>query len=169
MEEASRIKIDLGDISLILEARVHGLCRRHLVLRLGPVRPSTPEDRVPNTTAAGCGHTRKVSHIMDLMADQKVAFAVQWTDEVGNPTPAPADATFTFTVDDPALLNLTVNPDGMGGEVAAVGPLGSTILHAVGTADGVEYTADEAINVIAGDAERIAFEFGEPEETTPDQ
>jgi hypothetical protein len=105
---------------------------------------------------------------MDLMADQKVSFAVRWTDEVGNELPSPEGATFSFTVDDPALLNLTVNPDGMGGEVAAVGPLGSTILHAVGSWNGGSYTADEAVNVIAGDAERIAFNFGTPEEVTPD-
>ena len=105
---------------------------------------------------------------MDLMADQKSAFSVQWTDEVGNNVPAPEGATFTFSVDDPTLINLTVNPDGMSGEVAAVGGLGSTLFHAVGTADGVEYTADEALNVIAGDAERLAIVFGEPTEVTPD-
>ena len=102
------------------------------------------------------------------MADQQVSFFAQWTDEVGNPVPPPANATFTFTVDDPALLNLTVNADGMSGVVAAVGPLGSTILHAVGTVDGATYTADEAINVIAGDVERLSFSFGTPEEVTPD-
>jgi hypothetical protein len=106
---------------------------------------------------------------MDLMADQKVAFNIEVTDEAGNPVEAPEGTSFTFSVDDPALLNLTVNDDNMSGEVAAVGALGSTILHAVGTVNGVEYTADEAINVIAGDAERVAFVFGEPEETTPDE
>lgn len=105
---------------------------------------------------------------MDLMADQKVGFSVQVTDEVGNPVDAPADATFTFSVDDPALLNLTVDADGQGGEVAAVGPLGSTILHVVGTVFGRSVSADEAVNVIAGDAERIVLAFGEPEEVTPD-
>lgn len=168
MEEASAIKIDLGDISLILEAKVHGLRRLQLVLRLGPVRPSSPEDRVPNTTRPACGHTRKATHIMDLMADQKAAFSVQWTDEAGNEVPAPEGATFTFSVDDPTLINLTVNADGMSGEVAAVGTLGSTLFHAVGTVDGVQYTADEALNVIAGDAERIDIVFSEPEEVTPD-
>lgn len=139
-----------------------------MVLRLGPVRDSAPEDRVPHTTIASCVRTRKVTHIMDLMADQKVAFAVEVTDEAGNPVPVPAGTTVTFSVDDPALLNLTVNPDGVSGEVAAVGPLGSTILHAVGVLDGVTVTADEAINVIAGDAERFTLTFGEPEEVTPD-
>ena len=106
---------------------------------------------------------------MDLMADQKSAFSVEWTDEAGNSVPAPEGATFTFSVDDPALINLTVNPDGMSGEVAAVGTLGSTLFHAVGTVDGTEYSADEALNVVAGDAERIAINFAEPTETTPDE
>lgn len=168
-EEASAIKIDLGDISLILEAKVHGLRRYRLILRLGPVRPSLPGDRIPNTTRPACGHTGKVDHQMDLMADQKSAFAVQWTDEVGNPVTAPEGATFTFSVDDPTLINLTVGTDGMSGEVAAVGTLGSTIFHAVGTFDGTEYSFDEALNVIAGDAERITVTFAEPTEVTPDE
>jgi hypothetical protein len=148
---------------------VHGLTPRRVLFQMGPVRPSKPEDRVPNTTPPSNICTRKVCHIMDLMADQTVDFRMKVTDEAGNPVDAPAGTTFTFSVDDPALINLEVDDDDLGGALTAVGPLGSTILHAVGALNGTEITADEAINVIAGNAERVSFEFGEPTEATPDQ
>lgn len=105
---------------------------------------------------------------MDLMADQQVALTVGYTDEVGNPVPAPEEVTATFTVDDPTLINLTDNGDGTA-VAAAVGPLGTATVHVSTTLNGQELTGDLAIVVVAGLAERINIIAGEPTEVTPDE
>lgn len=104
---------------------------------------------------------------MDLKADQLVGFAVEPTDEMGNPTEF--TGTIVFAVSDPAILALTDNGDGTG-EVTAVGVLGSALLTVTATraSDGKVFTGSAAVNVIAGDAETFEIAFDEPEEATPD-
>jgi len=105
---------------------------------------------------------------MDLAADKKVPLlAPTFTDEVGNPVPAPAGATFVYTVDDPTIIALTDNGDGTG-EAAAVGTLGTANLHLDATFNGSTATGDLQIVVVAGLAERVAINVGPPEEVTPD-
>ena len=104
---------------------------------------------------------------MDLMADQKVPLSVEWTDEIGNPTAAPAAATVTYTVDDAAIINLTDNGDGTA-EAAAVGTLGTATVHVEANVDGDIITGDLTIVVVAGLAERLNVVAGPPVEVTPD-
>lgn len=104
---------------------------------------------------------------MDLMADQQVPLSIEYTDEMGNPTTAPADGIVAYTVDDPAIINLTDNGDGTA-VAAAVGPLGAATVHVEATADGVALTGDLQIVVVAGLAERLSVVAGEPTEVTPD-
>lgn len=105
---------------------------------------------------------------MDLQVDKKMTVALGWTDELENPVEAPPGAVTVFSVSDPTVLALTDNGDGTG-EFAAVGVIGSSNLHSHTTVDGGDpITGDETINVVAGDAERVKFAFGEPTEVTPD-
>ncbi len=104
---------------------------------------------------------------MDLQADKKVPLSVQWTDEVGNPTDAPADAVVTYTVDDPAIISLTDNGDGTA-EAAATGTLGTANVHVEADANGEVITGDLQIVVVAGLAERLNVVAGAAEEVTPD-
>jgi len=111
---------------------------------------------------------QKVDVIMDLRADQKVALAGQWTDEVGNPVPTPPDSTVVFTVDNATVINLTDNGNGTA-VAAATGTLGTANVHAVATAPGMpQLTGDLQIVVVAGLAERFNIVAGTPEEVTPD-
>lgn len=103
---------------------------------------------------------------MDLKADQKVAFELTSTDEMGNPTSLPG--TVTYSVDDPSILNLTDNGDGSG-TVAATGALGTaTLTGSVSLPDGSTASGVAAIQVVAGNAETFEIGFDEPEEVTPD-
>ncbi len=104
---------------------------------------------------------------MDLQADKQVPLAVEWTDEVGNPTAAPADATVVYTVDDPTIINLTDAGDGTA-VAAAVGVLGTATVHVEATVGGAVVTGDLAIVVVAGLAERLNVVAGEPVEVTAD-
>lgn len=104
---------------------------------------------------------------MDLQADKKVALAVQFTDEVGNPVDAPVGAAVVWTVDDPTIIALTDNGDGTA-EAAATGTLGTANVHVEATFDGVTVTGDLQLVVVAGLAERVTIVAGEPEEVTPD-
>jgi hypothetical protein len=106
---------------------------------------------------------------MDLLADKKVALSVEFTDEVGNPVPAPADAVIVYTVDDPSIIALTDNGDGTA-EAAATGTLGVANVHveASSVLAGLTVTGDLQIVVVAGLAERVNIVAGEPEEVTPD-
>jgi hypothetical protein len=158
--------LDLGDVVASFKLRVKG--RRHLRLtwRIGLITDTTPGDRIikapPYATRTG-----KRDVTMDLMADKQVALSVGYTDEVGNPVPAPEDSTATFTVDDPTLINLTDNGDGTA-SAAAVGPLGTATVHVETTLDGETLTGDLAIVVVAGLAERVAVVAGEVTEVTAD-
>lgn len=104
---------------------------------------------------------------MDLAADKKVSLTAEWTDEVGNPTGAPADGNVQWTTDNPGVILLTDNGDGTA-VAAATGVPGSANVHVDATGDGNTLSGDLAINVVAGLAERINIAAGEPEEVTPD-
>lgn len=167
---------DFGD--LVFEERwlVKG---RHLRLlwRVGPMRPTHPtaaaRGRRPGTAPTRAVHTvttdPEVDVIVDLQADKKVTLSVSWTDEVGNPTTAPTDATVTFTVDDDAVIDLTDNSDGTA-VAAATGALGQATVHAEARGANVPVvTGDLLIVVVSGDANRLAITAGPPEEVTPDE
>ncbi len=104
---------------------------------------------------------------MDLAADMKVSASVEYTDEVGNPTGTPADATATWAVADPTIITLTDNGDGTA-EFAATGTLGSCEVTVTATAGGHTFTGTDTLVVVAGLAERVNVAFGTPEEVTPD-
>ena len=160
------MKLDLGDAVLSLELLVKGRRRHRFVLRASVPRPTSPEDRVvkgpPYHQPSG-----RIDLIMDLAADQQVTLTGEWTDEVGNPVDAPADATVVYTVDDPTIINLTDNGDGSA-VAAAVGALGTATVHAEATGGGETVTGDLQIVVVAGLAERFNIVAGEPTEITPD-
>lgn len=162
------IELDLGDITLSLTARVKRLAPPHLTWRLGPFTDTVPSERTPGTAPTYKYPAGKVDLNVDLKADQKVSFALEATDEVGNP--ATFDGTIEFAIDDPSIATLTDNGDGSG-EVAATGTLGVTNLTGTATrnSDGQVFTGAAVINVIAGDAETFNIEFGTPEEVTPDE
>ena len=159
-------------VTLDLHVTVDGVehsphpCNRRFILHIGPPRDTSPEDRVPGPPTP-CNCNRKVDVIMDLLADQKVALSGEFTDEVGNPVPAPAGATVVYTVDDPAIIALTDNGDGTA-SAAATGTLGTANVHAEATFDSTVLTADLQIVVVAGLAERFTIVAGTPEEVTPD-
>lgn len=158
--------VDLGDVIASFNLRVKGHQHVRLIWRIGMVTDTTPEDRVVNPPPYAAS-TGKRDAIMDLMADQQVALSVGFTDEVGNPVPAPADFSATFTVDDPTIINLTDNGDGTA-TAAAVGALGTATVHVDSTLNGQAVSGDLAIVVVAGLAERISILAGEPTEVTPD-
>lgn len=104
---------------------------------------------------------------MDLKADKRVALGPpKFKDELDHEVPPPDNFSATYTVDDPDLVNLTDNGDGTA-SAAAVGDLGSTIVHLEITGD-VNATGDLLLNVVAGDAERVEIGVGEITEVTPD-
>lgn len=156
---------DYGDVIRVEQWLVKGRTRPRLIWRVGVTADTTAADRV----ITGVAHppTGKVDLLMDLQADKKVTLAAGWTDEVGNPTDAPEGATLVYTVDDPALINLTDNGDGTT-VAAAVGPLGTATVHVEATVDGETMTGDLAIVVVAGLAERLNIVAGPAEEVTPD-
>ena len=159
--------IDLGDLVLDWGFRVKCCPRLKVIWHLGAVTDTDPSDRVikppPYFTSTG-----RTDVVMDLQADKKVALlAPTFTDELDNPVPTPAGATFVYTVDDPTIIALTDNGDGTG-EAAAVGPLGTANLHLEATFNGSIATGDLQIVVVAGLAERVAINVGPPEEVTPD-
>jgi hypothetical protein len=156
---------DYGDLLFHEEWIVKGKDRHGIIWHLGPTTDTTAADRTVRGTAYPS--TGKADLTMDLMADQQVPLSIEWTDEVGNPTDAPDDATVVYTVDDPAIINLTDNGDGTA-VAAAVGALGTATVHVEATADGDTVTGDLAIVVVAGLADRLNVVAGEPEEITPD-
>lgn len=163
---AMALKLDLGDVVFSLEARVKSLRRLRLRIRVGVPTPTTDSDRIVNPTGWTCP-PGKADVIMDLAADQQVPLAVEYTDEVGNPAPAPDGATVVYTVDDASIINLTDNGDGTA-NAAAVGALGTANVHVEATVGDDTLTGDLQINVVAGLAERITIVPGEPTEVTPD-
>lgn len=160
------MELDLGDVVAVFNLRVKGHRTPRVHWRFGVPVDSTPADRTikPPPYYANTG---KVDVHMDLQADKKVTASAGWTDEVGNPADAPADATVVYTVDDPTIIDLTDNGDGTC-VVSATGTLGSATVHMEVTADGKTLTGDALVTVVAGLAERVNVVFGEPEEVTPD-
>jgi hypothetical protein len=155
---------DLGDVLRVEQVLVKG--RRYLFTwRLGPPRSTLPADRA--TTGAAAPHNGRTDLIMDLQADKKVALSGAYTDEVGNPVAAPADAVVTYTVDDPTVINLTDNGDGTT-DAAATGALGVANVHAEASWSGGSATGDLQIVVVAGLAERFNVVAGEPTEADED-
>lgn len=104
---------------------------------------------------------------MDLKADQQVDLSLDWTDEAGNATDAPADMTATYTVDDTNIIALTDNGDGTA-TAAATGALGMANVHVDVTGGGRSATGDLQLVVVAGDAERVTLTASDPTEVTPD-
>jgi hypothetical protein len=127
---------------------------------------TTAEDRIvkppPYHTPTG-----RIDVVVDLRADQQVPLSGEFTDEVGNPVATPDNATVTYTVDDPTVINLTDNGDGTA-TAAAVGVLGTANVHAEAMWNGNTVTGDLQIVVVAGLAERFNVVAGEPTEVTPD-
>lgn len=156
--------VDMGDILIQTRWILKGKHPR-FVFHIGPVMDTTPADRVVTGTSQPA--TGGVDLIMDLMADKKVPLTLDWTDELGNSTPAPADGVVSFSVDDPALINLTDNGDGTA-VAAAVGTLGTTHVNVSASTGGVTMTGVLEIVVVAGLAERVNIVAGTPEEVTPD-
>jgi len=160
------MEIDLGDVVASLNLRVKGRKRLQIIWRIGRVTDTSPADRTvkPPPYAVNTG---RYDVAMDLQADKQVDLSIGYTDELGNEVDAPTDATVTYTVDDPTLINLTDNGDGSA-VAAAVGALGTATVHVEATANGETLTGDLAIVVVAGLAERIEIVAGEPTEVTPD-
>lgn len=155
---------DYGDLLHIEQWLVKGRHKR-LVWRIGPPIETVAADRIPGGPTAPSTGKRDLA--MDLQADKKVTLSIQWTDEVGNPTDAPANAVATFSVDDTSIISFTDNGDGTA-VAAAVGTLGTANVHVTVT-DGVStFDGDLQIVVVAGLAERINVVAGEPTEVTPD-
>lgn len=145
--------------------KVRGL-HSELVWHIGPFSDTTAAERVagePPTSKI----QRKVDFHMALKADQKVAFSLQATDEVGNP--GEFEGTIVYSVDDESIVTLTDNGDGTG-EVAATGTLGTAVLsaEATRTSDSKVFMGSVSVDVIAGDVEVIDIVLGTPEEATPD-
>lgn len=160
---------DYGDLLHVERWVVKGR-RLHFHLHIGPVgdRVISPDETV-TVRVTSPAPTGRTDPSMDLKADQQVTLSGAWTDEVGNPVPTPTDATVVYTVDDPAIINLTDNQDGTA-IAASTGTLGTANVHAVANAPGLpEATGDLQLVVVAGDAQRFTIEAGEPTEVTPDE
>ncbi|HET9144053.1 hypothetical protein [Actinophytocola sp.] len=141
--------------------------RLRAVLHVGRHRKATAAERDSSTTPR-TATPGKVDHHMDLMADQGFdLLAPTFTDEMGNATDAPADYASEFSVSDTSILAVTDNGDGTA-FVAATGTLGQAVLTATYTFDGRTVSGDELVTVVAGLAERVTLNFGEPREVTPD-
>lgn len=161
------IDIPLGDATLTINLRIPGVRRFGFRIHVGVPADTTVEDRIINRTSLRRCPTGKAGVVMDLQADKQVVLTGEWTDEVGNPVPAPDDATVVYTVDDPTVINLTDNGDGTA-TAAAVGVLGTANVHADATAGDMAVSGDLQIVVVAGLAERFNITAGEPTEVTPD-
>lgn len=156
---------DYGDLRHVEQWLVKG---RHLrpTWHIGAPHNTSAADRVVHGTPIT--PTGKVDFVMDLKADQGTDLALgNWKDEMGNPAATPADAVVVYTVDDPALVNLTDNGDGTA-RADAVGTLGVANVHAEIDWTGGHATGDLQLVVVAGDAERVEIVAGEPTEVTPD-
>lgn len=157
-------------MSITVTVTVDGCCDRKscvdLAWHVGAPAETTEADRVAGPPPTD-KPLRKADVIVDLQADKKVALSVEFTDEVGNPVPAPAGETIAYTVDDPSIINLTDNGDGTA-SAAATGVLGTANVHVEATGP-LPATGDLQLVVVAGDAERLAVVPGAVEEVTPDE
>jgi hypothetical protein len=133
--------------------------------RIGPPSDNPLPGPRPGTPTAPA--TGRLDAIMDLKADQQTTLSGEYTDEVGNPVAAPADAAVTYTVDDATVLNLVDNGDGTA-VAAATGTLGQATVHAEAAFGGRTATGDLLVVVVPGDAERFTIAASDPAEVTPD-
>jgi len=157
---------DYGDLIKQVRWIVKGK-RLRAVLHVGHHRKATAAERDSSTTTRTTT-PGKVDHHMDLMADQGFdLLAPTFQDEMGNATDAPADYTSEFNVSDTSVLAITDNGDGTA-FVAATGTLGQAVLTATYTFDGRTVSGDELVTVVAGAAERVTLNVGDPREVTPD-
>jgi hypothetical protein len=162
------MRLDLGDVIAHFTLEVPGLRRYGIQWHVGPALDTTPADRIPRTPGRPGPTTRKVAFKMDLQADKKVSLSVQWTDEMGNPSDAPADGgSVSYSVDNIDVIALTDNGDGTA-VAAATGALGDATVSVSAVAGGRTLTGDLDIHVVAGLAERVNVLAGAPEEVTPD-
>lgn len=156
----------MGDIIVQTRWIIKGNRLAQFVWHIGAPVDTDADDRVIHGSPTQ--PTGKVDLIMDLMADKKVTLTPGWTDEVGNTTSGPTDFAVVYTVDDPAVINLTDNGDGTA-VAAATGTLGTANVHAEVTVAGAPFASgDLQIVVVAGLAERFDIVAGAPEEVTPD-
>lgn len=160
--------LDFGDLTLSINCRVKGLRRHRFTWRVSAPTDTTPTPLRAFTRRPGPTAKRKRDLTMDLQADKQVTLELEWTDEAGNATDAPADSTATFTVDNPGVINLTDNGDGTA-VAAATGALGPASVHVDITADGRTFTGDLQLMVVSGHAERVTVLASEESEVTPDE
>lgn len=164
------MELDFGDVVLSIQAHVPGLRQYRMPHRhYGAPRKSTAAERaVPAAPMRPTPERPMIGVQMDLKADQSVDVQPgDWTDERGNPTSAPIDATFEYTVDRSDLLLIDNHGDGSA-TLTAAGPLGDAVVTSTATVAGRTLTGTDVVSVVAGDAERFTLAFGEPRETTPD-
>lgn len=106
---------------------------------------------------------------MDLGADKKVQLSTAFQDELGNEVTTPAGATVAWTVDDTTIVALIDEVSNESIWAAATGVLGSAIVSVTVTLpSGSVVTGDLLVNVVPGNAERVAIVAGTVEEVTPD-
>jgi len=154
---------DYGDLLHHEEWVIKGR-RLNFIWHIGPALDVTPAD-LESTVDGSHTSNERIDLVMDLQADKKVTLSASYTDEVGNPTTAPADATVTYTVDDTSIITLTDNGDGSA-VAAATGTLGQATVHGEASFGGQTVTGDLLIVVVPGLAERFTIVAGEPEEVT---
>lgn len=155
---------DYGHLLHVEQWLIKGKTKR-LIWRIGAPQETVAADRIPGGPTTPSTGKRDVA--MDLQADKKVTLSLEWTDEMGNPTEAPANAEVSWSVDDTSIISFVDNGDGTA-VAAAVGVLGTANVHVTVT-DGVStFDGDLQIVVVAGLAERINVVAGAPEEVTPD-
>ena len=162
------MEIDLGDIVAEFNLRIKGQPpKTRSIFKLGVVSKTVLADRVPVIPQPYSPRTGKVTRIMNLASDKKVAIlGMVDVDEMGNEIGPSADQP-TYTTDDVTgeFIVLTDNGDGTG-TIAATGVLGVAQVTAT-FPDGS--TEVEAVNTVVGEQASRGFKFGPPEEVTPDE
>jgi len=163
-----------------LPPREHG--RLHTAIHVGAPRHTTPAERATGGDPSDRHHHRRVSTIMDLKVDQELPLLdPAFSDEAGDPVPAPEGATTVYTSDNDAAAFITTADDGTQvirsagvlSDDGAGGGVGAANVHSVTTwtgTDGGELTStgDLQVVIVAGDAQRTTINVGAPREITPD-
>jgi hypothetical protein len=142
--------------------------RTRLIPVLGPVK----EQKLPAPARALSRPPHPFPYeeilVAQTMTDsQQTTLGVSEADKRGNPTgPLPAGTKVTFLVDNPNVLTLTPNPDGVTCMAASAGPLGTaTVTVNVTNPDGSSGgTGSLAFTIIAGSPTQIAVTATPPTE-----
>lgn len=96
---------------------------------------------------------------------QKVRIRVEPADEYGNP--APVDGVPVWSLSDPSLITLELEPDGMSGYAITVGPVGTCTLTVTADADMgpgvVPISGNLDLIVVQSQATFIGFSTDAPE------